>query len=95
MLMVSYVNESGRGGMAAMVASLPIFFLVTAMVAYYTGGPTVAFDYARGMVYSNIPWLAGVIIFGTTVYHGYHPAFAIIGTVATYLIFVTAVSDMV
>lgn len=94
-LAVSYISETGRGGVAAMVASLPIFFLVTAMVAYYTAGPETAFAYARGMIITNVPWLAGVVVFGTTVYHGYHPAFAILGTIATYLLLMAAVADMV
>lgn len=94
-LAASYINETGRGGMAAMVASLPIFFLLTAMVAYYTAGPAVAFDYARGMVFSNIGWLAAVVVFGTAIYHGYHPVFAILGTIATYIVLTIAVADMV
>lgn len=93
-LAASYMNESGKGGMAAMVASLPIFFLLTAMVAYYTAGPSVAFDYARGMIVSNVPWLAAVVVFGSVVYHGYHPVFAILGTIATYVIIMAAVADM-
>ena len=95
MLATSYINETGRGGLAAMVASLPIFFLVTAMVAYLTAGPETAFTYARGMVFANIGWLAAVVVFGTVIYHGYHPVFAILGTIATYVLLTAAVADMV
>lgn len=69
----SYMNECGKGGAAAMVASLPIFFLMTALIAYYTSGATVAVDYARGMIIANVPWLVAVAMFGFGIHSGWHP----------------------
>jgi hypothetical protein len=91
---VSYLNESGKGGMAAMVASIPIFFILTAMVAYYTAGPSVAVDFSRSMVIANIGWLASVVVFGAAVHQGYHPAVAVTGTVVTYLALTAVISSM-
>ena len=95
MMATSYINETGRGGLAAMIASLPIFFLTTAMVAYLTAGPETAFTYSRGMVIANVPWLAAVIVFGTTIYHEYHPGLALLGAISAYVLLSLAVADMV
>src|SRR5574343_1799062 len=72
-LAASYLNESGKGGAAAMVASLPVFFILTALIAYYASGPQTAIDYARGMVLANVPWLVAVVVFGFGIHQGYHP----------------------
>ncbi len=94
-LAASYLNESGKGGAAAMVASLPIFFVMTALIAYYSSGPSVAVDYAKGMVFANIPWLVAVVIFGFGIHQGYNPILTSVLAVAIYLLIMFAVSGLV
>jgi hypothetical protein len=91
----SYFNESGRGGTAALVASLPIFFLMTALIAYYTSGPNVAVDYAKGMILSNVPWLVAVVIFGYGIHESYNPILVTIVSMAMYLLIMFATSELV
>jgi hypothetical protein len=95
LLATSYLNESGKGGMAAMVASLPLFFLSTALIAYYSAGPTVAVDYARGMVLANVPWLVAVVMFGFGIHQGYHPLITAGLAMAMYLLIMFATSGLV
>ena len=95
MLATSYINESGKGGMAALVASLPLFFLTTALVAYYTSGPTVAVNYAKGMVIANVPWLVAVLMFGFGIHQGYHPLLTAALAMITYLLIMFATAGLV
>jgi hypothetical protein len=94
-LAASYLNESGKGGAAALVASLPIFFLMTALIAYYASGPSVAVDYAKGMVFANVPWLVAVVIFGFGIHQGYHPLLTAGLALVMYLLIMFATSGLV
>lgn len=95
LLATSYINESGKGGMAAMVASLPLFFLSTALIAYYTSGPSVAVDYAKGMVLANVPWLVAVIMFGWGIHQGHNPLITAGLAMVMYLLIMFATSGLV
>lgn len=93
-VIISYINESGKGGLAAVVASFPIFFLLTAMIAYYSGGPDLAIQYSKGMIYANIGWLAAVLVFAYCMIREWNPAIACTLAIIAYLI-LTAISNMV
>jgi hypothetical protein len=90
----SYLNESGKGGLAAIVASFPLFFLLTAMIAYYAGGPATAIQYSKGMIITNIPWLVAVLLFAYSMIREWHPAVAVVLSVTAYTI-ITAITSMV
>ena len=95
LLATSYLNEGGRGGMAAMVASLPLFFLSTALIAYYASGPAVAVEYAKGMVLANVPWLVAVVVFGWGIHQGYHPLVTAGLAMVLYLLIMGATAGLV
>lgn len=95
MLATSYINESGKGGVAAMVASLPIFFLMTALIAYYASGPQVAVDYSKGMIIANIPWLVAVLFFGFGIHLGYHPLLTALLAISMYILIMLATSGLI
>jgi hypothetical protein len=90
-----YFNERGSGGLAGLVAAFPLFFLMTGLIAYYTGGPATAFDYTKSMIISNVPWLAAVAVFGYGVHTGMNMGLVSMGTLMTYTIIAYALKDMV
>lgn len=94
-LTTSYFNERGDGGLAGLVAAFPLFFLVTGLIAYYTGGPTVAYDYSRSMIISNVPWLAAVAVFAYAVLNNWNMAVGSAAMLSTYVIIAYALKDMV
>lgn len=94
-LAASYLNETGKGGAAAMVASLPVFFLLTSLIAYYASGPQTAIDYARGMVLANVPWLVAVVVFGFGIHQGYHPLVTAAFSVILYLLIMSAAAGLI
>jgi hypothetical protein len=94
-LAASYLNESGKGGAAAMVASLPVFFVLTALIAYYASGPQTAIDYSKGMVLANVPWLVAVVMFGFGIHQGYHPLITAAFAVILYLLIMAATAGLV
>jgi hypothetical protein len=94
-LAASYLNETGKGGAAAMVASLPIFFVMTALIAYYASGPQTAIDYSKGMVLANVPWLVAVVMFGFGIHQGYHPIGSAVLAVVLYVLIMAATAGLV
>ena len=81
--------------MRKLVLLLNIFFLTTALIAYYASGPSVAIDYAKGMVLANVPWLVAVIMFGFGIHQGYHPVVTAVLAMAMYLLIMFATSGLV
>ena len=45
---VAYIGSRSNGFLAALVASLPILFLLNVLLMYRNGGVTTSLDYARG-----------------------------------------------
>ena len=91
----SYVNEQGNGGLAGLVAAFPLFFLTTGLIAYFTGGPEVAYAYSRSMIISNVPWLAAVAVFAYAVINQWNMAVASAAMLSTYVVIAYALKDMV
>ena len=94
-MVTCYINEQGRGGLAGLVAAFPLFFLVTGLIAYYTAGPTTAFDYARSMIISNVPWLAAVAVFAFGIQNGWNTALTSMAMLSTYTAIAYMLKDMV
>lgn len=92
---VCNLNEQGRPGIAGLVASFPVLFVLTSTLAYLNGGPQVAFEYARTMIISNVPWLAAVAVFAHIVHSGYNIVFAVISSLMMYTVIALAVKDLV
>lgn len=46
--MVAYIGSRFNGFLAALVASLPILFLLNVLLMYRNGGVTTSLDYVRG-----------------------------------------------
>jgi len=95
MLGTGYFNESGKGGFASLVASLPLVLLANTLIAYYATGPTVAFEFVRGMCISNIPWLAAAIVLAYGIYHGWNPVVYSLAMMGTYIVLAKAGACMV
>lgn len=91
----SYINEQGNGGLAGLVAAFPLFFLLTGLIAYFTGGPEVAYAYSRSMIISNVPWLAAVAVFAYAVLSHWNMAVASAAMLSTYVVIAYALKDMV
>jgi len=45
---VAYIGSRSNGFLAALVASLPILFLLNVLLMYRNGGVTISLDYVRG-----------------------------------------------
>jgi hypothetical protein len=80
-----FINEAGKGGVASLVASLPIVLLINTLIAYYTSGPTTAFDFVKGMCIINIPWLAAAIVLAYGIHCSWNVMATSVAMMATYL----------
>lgn len=65
--LVAYLSGTGRGLLAAFIATLPSTTILTFLLTYVEGGQQGLISYARGMMLFTPAWLAYVAVLLLTV----------------------------